>query len=185
MTKEIDFVMKKNVLWITQTAIAIALLIVMQAVTASMGQLVTGSIVNLILIVSVMIFGLASGLAVSALSPIFAKLLGIGPLWELIPFIMLGNMVLVLLWHLIAKRTFAKEPIPAVTAAVIAAVAKFLTLYVTIVLIAVPLLLNLPEGPAKTISTTFSLPQLVTALIGGAAALVILPLLKKALPKRA
>ncbi|MEA5016591.1 MAG: hypothetical protein VB099_18720 [Candidatus Limiplasma sp.] len=173
--------MKKNVLWITQTAIAIALLIVMQAVTASMGQLVTGSIVNLILIVSVMIFGLASGLAVSALSPIFAKLLGIGPLWELIPFIMLGNMVLVLLWHLIAKRTFAKEPIPAVTAAVIAAVAKFLTLYVTIVLIAVPLLLN----PAKTISTIFSLPQLVTALIGGAVALVILPLLKKALPKRA
>lgn len=176
--------MKKNVLWITQTAIAIALLIVMQSVAAPMGQLVTGSIVNLILIVSVMLLGLASGLAASALSPIFAKLLGIGPLWELIPFIMAGNMVLVLLWHLIAKRAFAKEPLPGITAGVIAAVAKFLTLYVTIVQIAIPLLLNLPEKQAQVISTTFSIPQLVTALIGGALALLILPLLKRALPQR-
>lgn len=177
--------MKKNVLWITETAAAIALLIVMQAVTAPLGNtLITGSIVNLILIVSVMIFGLPSGLTISALSPIFAKLLGIGPLWEIIPFIMLGNMVLVLLWHLIGKRPFAKQPLPHLTAGVIAAVAKFLVLYGTIVKIAVPFLLRLPEGPAKVVSSTFSLPQLVTALIGGGLAIFILPLLKKALPER-
>lgn len=177
--------MKKNVLWITQTAAAIALLIVAQAVTGSMGQLVTGSLVNLILIVSTMVFGLGSGLAVSALSPVFAKLLGIGPLWEIIPFIMLGNMALALLWRLIGKRPFAREPVPAVAAAVAAAAGKFLTLYVTIVQIAIPLLLNLPEKQAQVISATFSLPQLLTALIGGALALIILPLLQKALPKNA
>lgn len=177
--------MKKNVLWVTQTAAAIALLIVMQAVTAPLGNtLITGSIVNLILVVSVMILGLPAGLTVSAVSPVFAKLLGIGPLWEIIPFIMLGNMVLVLLWHLIGKKSFAKQPLPHLTAGVIASVAKFLVLYGTIVKIAIPYLLRLPDGPAKAITATFSLPQLVTALIGSGVAIVILPLLQKALSQR-
>ncbi len=172
--------MNKKVLWITQTAIAVALLIVMQAVTAPLGNtLLTGSIVNLILIVSVMIFGLASGLTVAAISPIFAKLFGIGPLWELIPFIMLGNMVLVLLWWLIGNRTFAKPPVPYIVTAVVAAAGKFLTLYAGVVLVAIPLL-NLPDKQAGVISAMFSFPQLFTALIGGALAVLILPLLKKA-----
>ena len=62
-----------------------------------------------------------------------------------------------------------------------AALAKFLILYVGIVQIAVPLLLELPEPQAAVISNMFSIPQLLTALLGGGIALLVLPTLKKAI----
>ncbi|HBP37152.1 MAG TPA: ECF transporter S component [Clostridiales bacterium] len=177
----------EKTLWITRTGVMIALLIVMQAATAPLGStLITGSIVNLLLIVAVMIGGLTSGLSVAILSPVIAKLLGIGPLWELIPFIAVGNMVLVLLWHIIGNRNLKNKLAAPVIALVTAAVAKFLVLYFGIVVIAIPLLLNLPEKQALVISSLFSYPQLITATIGGVLALTILPVLKKALrPKQA
>ena len=54
-------------------------------------------------------------------------------------------------------------------------------LYVGIVQIAVPLLLHLPERQAAVVSNMFSIPQLVTALAGGAFALPLIPRLKKAI----
>ena len=94
---------KQKVLWITETAILLALLLVFQVVTKPLGQLVTGSLVNLVLIVAVMVAGLASGLTIAIVSPILASILGISPLWVLVPFIALGNTVLVLIWHFIAN----------------------------------------------------------------------------------
>ena len=175
----------RKVLWITQTAVLTALLIVTQAVTASLGNtLVTGSMVNLILIVAVMLAQLSSGLTVAAISPIFAKFLGIGPLWSLIPFIVIGNMVLVWVWHLLGNRKFGKPAIGYIIALVAAAIGKFLALYIGVVQIAVPYLLQLPDPQAVAISGMFSIPQLVTASIGGALAVIILPLLKKAAASR-
>jgi len=104
----------------------------------------------------------------------------------LIPFIAVGNMVLVLLWHIIGNRNLKNKLAAPVIALVTAAVAKFLVLYFGIVVIAIPLLLNLPEKQALVISSLFSYPQLITATIGGVLALTILPVLKKALrPKQA
>ena len=174
----------QKVLWITQTAMVIALLIVLQAATAPLGNtMITGSLVNLMLVIGVMVGGLASGLTVAVLSPIFAKIFGIGPLWALIPFIALGNIALVLCWHFVGKRRFTAPVIVRGMAAMTAAVAKFLVLYVGIVQVAVPVLLQLPEKQAAMISATFSFPQLVTALIGGGLAIIVLPLLGKALKK--
>ncbi len=171
---------KNKILWMTRTAIFIALLIVLQAITAAFGStIVTGSIVNLLLVVSVMTCGLASGACVAAISPVVAKFLGIGPLWELIPFIMAGNLVLVLLWHFVGNRQ-TKNPYTAYFIALpVAAAGKFFTLYICIVQIAVPILLKLPEPQAAVITSLFSIPQLVTALVGGAAAIAIFPQLKK------
>ncbi len=173
----------KNILWITRTAVFTALLIVIQAATAPLNvTLVTGSLVNLILILSVMTCGLLSGLTVAALSPFFAKLLGIGPaFWTLIPFIALGNIVLVFVWHLVANRRIVNSMVSHIMALVLAAVLKFLMLYAGIVMIAVPVLMGLPEKQASVLSATFSFPQLITASIGGAVAMLILPTLKKAL----
>lgn len=143
--------------------------------------IVTGSIVNLLLIVSVMTCGLASGLTVAAVSPVMAKFLSIGPLWALIPFIMAGNIVLVLLWHFIGNRGIGGKKSSAYIAALIsAAAAKFLVLYIGIVQIAVPIFLGLPGPQAAVISNMFSIPQLITALIGGALAVFLFPRLKKA-----
>ncbi|MDR2939715.1 MAG: hypothetical protein LBV08_05270 [Clostridiales bacterium] len=175
---------KINVYWVTHTAVFIALLIVMQMVTAPLGNtLVTGSIVNLLLIISVMVSGYPSGLAVAVISPALAKFFGIGPLWGLIPFIVLGNITLVSIWYFIAGKANGFKIRNYTFTLVVAAVAKFLVLYIGIVRIALPFILNLPEQQSAVISGMFSIPQLFTALVGGATATAALPLLKNALSK--
>jgi hypothetical protein len=170
----------KKTLWITTTGILVALTIVLQAVTAVMGQLVTGSLVNLILIVAVMLCGLPSGIIVGLITPVVAKFLGIGPLWSIVPFIILGNAVIVTVWHFTSKMSFANKYVVRCAAAIAGAVCKFVTLYIGIVRFAVPFLLELPEPQANVVSTMFSVPQLFTALIGGSVAVLILPVLEKA-----
>ncbi len=173
--------MNKKVLWITQTGVLVALLIIAQAVTSSLGNtIVTGSIVNLILIVAVMLCGVYTGASVALISPIFAKFFGIGPLWSLIPFIALGNVVIVIVWYLIGNKNAKKPMVMYVIACVVGAVCKALTLYITIAQFAVPILLQLEEPQASVISATFSLPQFITATIGGVLAIAVLPVLKKA-----
>ncbi len=176
---------KKTVLWITRTAIFLALLIAFQFITAPLGTtLVTGSLVNLMLIVSVMTCGLPSGLTVAVISPVLAKLLGVGPLWEIIPFIILGNITISLLWHLIGNRKIVNTYVPLVIAAIVAGTAKFAVLYFSIVQIAIPFLLNLPEQQAAVISGMFSVSQLFTALIGGTVAIIVIPPLRKVIKKQ-
>ena len=174
---------KQRILWITRTAVFIALLVVWQAASAPLGNtLITGSIVNLLLIVSVMTCGLASGLTVASVSSFMAKLLGIGPLWSLIPFMIAGNVTLVLLWHFIGNRNMGgKRYMAYITALIVAAISKFLVLYIGIVRIAIPILLGLPEQQAAAITSIFSVSQLFTASVGGALAFVLIPRLKKAI----
>jgi hypothetical protein len=170
----------KYTLWITTTAVFVALIISVQAVTASFSQFVTGPLVNMILIVAVMTYGLPSGLTVAALSPVCAKLIGIGPLWQIVPFLMLGNAALAFAWHIIGKMKFAKKYAVRVTALAAAAAIKFLVLYLGIVRLALPFLLDLPEAQTATVAGMFSIPQLFTALAGGALAIAVLPVVEKA-----
>jgi len=60
---------KNRIRWIAETAVFIALLVTLQAVTKSMSQFITGSMVNLVLIASTLVSGFASGLTVAAISP--------------------------------------------------------------------------------------------------------------------
>ena len=98
--------MNSKVVRITETAAMTALLIALQAVTRSAGQYVTGSCVNAVLALTVLLVGLWSGVVVAALSPFFAFLLGIGPqLPQIVPAIAVGNLVfVVLLWALTRRR---------------------------------------------------------------------------------
>ena len=170
---------RSNVLWITRTGVFIALLIVMQVVTSGLSnQLITGSIVNLILIISVMTCGMATGVSVGIISPIVAKFFSIGPIWTIIPFIIIGNCVLVLLWYIIGNQNFKTKKLSYILALLVASLSKFLTLYYGIVKFAIPTLLDVPEKKAVILSNMFSVPQLVTALIGGGLAIIILPILK-------
>lgn len=176
--------MSKKVLWITETAVLIALLVVLQAATAPIpkpfGQYVTGSCVNAVLGVAALYVGLSSGLVVALVSPFFAFLLGIGPqLIAIVPAIAAGNAVLVVVLWLLARKQVLWQNALGVAAA---ACAKFLTLYLLVVML-ICNVMALPEPQVKTFSAMFSWPQLVTALIGGAAALVIAETLRKALKR--
>lgn len=168
--------MNKKIKWITQTAINTALVIILQVMTSSLGNtFVTGSLVNMVLIVSVLMCGVSVGTAVAATSPIYAKLIGIGPLWSIIPCIALGNITLVLVWHLLGNKKGTY-----IGAWIAGTVAKFIVLYVGIVKFMIPVMLDLPEKQASMISATFSMPQLITAGIGGGIALAMMPMIRKA-----
>ena len=164
---------------ITRTAILLALLVALQYATSSLGQLVTGSCVNLVLAVAALFAGLWSGVAVAAVSPFFAFLLGVGPkLAAVVPFIALGNLVYVLLLSLWGGKR-GDSPLRRLFAVGAAAGCKALALYVLVVRLLLPTL-GLPEAQAALMSRMFSWPQFVTALVGGCLALAVVPALKRA-----
>lgn len=171
--------MKNKTLWLVRTGLLIAILILLQTVTKAGGQFVTGSCVNAVLAVAVLTCGITSGLTVALLSPFMAFVLGIGPaLIYIVPAIAVGNTVFVLLLYLF----YSKKIWTQVAALFVAAVTKFIVLFS---LVAVLLCNILPLKPMqiKTFQAMFSWPQLVTALIGGALALAIVPVIKKAIKK--
>ena len=181
--------MNKRIRWITETAIMLALLVTLQALTKGFGQFVTGSFVNAVLAVTVLVAGIGSGVTVALISPVLAYLLGIAPQILTVPAIMVGNTVYVVLLYLIADRN-GKNIGKQAAAWLLAAIAKFAALYLIVVKVICGVLASslltagtLKEPMLKALPATFSWPQLVTALIGGAVALAIVPLLRKALHK--
>lgn len=181
--------MNKKVLWITETAVMLALLVALQALTKPAGQLVTGSCVNTILAISALAGGLGCGLTVALISPILAFLLGIAPQILTVPAIMVGNSVFVILLYFLADRS-GKKIVKQVIAWIVAAVAKFAVLWLIVVqlicgVMAPSLLASgaMKEPMLKVLPATFSFPQLITALIGGAIALLIAPVILRALHK--
>ena len=182
-------IMSKKIRWITETAVMLALLVSLQALTKPMGQLVTGSCVNTILAVSALVGGLSCGLVVALCSPVLAFLLGIAPQILTVPAIMVGNTVFVVLLSGFADKS-GKNLDKQIVAWISAAVAKFAALYAIVVWLVCGVLSEslLASGVMKApmlqaLPATFSWPQLFTALIGGAVALVITPMLRKALHK--
>ena len=179
--------MNKKVRWITETAILLALLVTLQAVTKGFGQLVTGSCVNAVLAVAALMGGLASGLVVALVSPVLAFLLGIAPQILTVPAIMVGNSVYVVLLCLVADKS-GKNLLRQIGAWLLAAAAKAAVLYLLVAKLICGVLAEqllaagtLKEPMLKALPATFSWPQLFTALIGGAVALLIVPVLRKAL----
>lgn len=179
--------MQRKIRWITETAIMLALLVTLQALTKGFGQLVTGSCVNAVLAISALVGGVGCGITVALTSPVMAFLLGIAPQVLTVPAIMAGNTVYVVLLYLLASKS-GKQPLRQLIAWAVSATAKFAVLYAIVVGLICGVLSEalLAAGTLKppmlqALPATFSWPQLVTALIGGAAALLILPVLRKAL----
>ena len=178
--------MRKKLLWITETAAMLALLIALQALTKPLGQLVTGSCVNAVLAVTVLVAGMSSGVTVAVSSPVFAYLLGIAPQLVTVPAIMIGNAAFVAVLRLAdgGTKTFWKN----VIAWLAAALCKFALLYVLVVVVVCGVAADaliaagLLKAPMlNALPATFAAPQLVTALIGGGLAMLVVPVLKKAL----
>jgi len=172
--------------WITRTAVLIALLIAVQwgsAFTqAFAGQYITGSLVNCVLAVAALLGGVWSGLTVALISPFAAFSLGIGPkLIQIVPCIALGNATLVLCLYAWFGKKMPKLWLRFCGVAVSAA-AKFAVLFTAVVLVVIPWMGDaLKPAQVQTFTAMFSWPQLVTALIGTTLAMLILPVLKKAM----
>ena len=174
----------KKTTWIARTAVCLALLLAVQFFTKSLGQLVTGSCVNLVLAVAALLGGIWSGVTVALVSPFCAYLLGIGPaFFPLVPCVALGNAVYAVLFGLLAGKFLQKKKLPAAYGSmVLAAAAKFVTLYLVLVRLVAPAVV--PAAKLSTVTAAFTWPQLLTAVIGGVLACLIAPVLCRALGKR-
>lgn len=177
-----------KILWITRTGVLIALLVVLQWATAGTsafaGQYITGSCVNAVLAAAALTAGVWSGVVVAILSPFCAFLLGIGPkLIQLVPAIALGNLVFVVVLSCAIgteRRPLWRQALGLVGAAGL----KFAVLYVAVVRVILPLLASGLKPPQVAAFTAmFSYPQMITALIGGTVALLIAPVIRKAIQK--
>ena len=178
---------RKRILWITQTALFIALLVSAQIFTQPFGQFVTGSSVNFILVAACIFIGLPAAIMVGVVSPVLAFAITGRPVFPvLIPFVMAGNTALVVAVHFIFAKSYVVTArfsfIRAGAAVVIGAVLKFLVLWVGVVRVALPFLIPGILPPQVTALTLmFSWPQLVTALIGSGLAMIFAPLLRTAI----
>ena len=121
--------MHKNMRWITETAVMLALLVALQALTKPMGQLVTGSCVNAVLAITVLVVGMGSGIAVALISPVCAFLLGIAPNFVTVLPIMVANVCFVVLLRTISGKPFWRQAVALATAAGV----KFGVLYLLVV----------------------------------------------------
>jgi len=175
----------KKLLVLAQTAVMLALLIGVQLATSPLkNQFITGTLVNLVLLISVFMIGLGGGLTVAAVSPVLAFFFGMGPQFiQIVPFIAVGNMIFVSIAGLVRKHVITKgvkETLITSGGLVAASAAKVLFLWVGVVIIALPLIPGIPEKQIAMLSLMFSWPQIVTSLIGSALAIAVAPLLKKA-----
>ena len=191
--------MKNKIRWITETAVMLALLICLQWVGSFVPdqmtkQLITGSLVNCVLAVTVLVAGMGSSITVALISPICAFLFGIAPNFVTVAPIMVGNVCYVVLLRLIIGKSLKpvwKQPVALVSAAVV----KFGVLYLLVVRLICGIASNALLGKKigevvvlappmlKMLPTMFAWPQLATALIGGTLALLVVPVIRKALKR--
>jgi len=178
---------RARVLWITQTAVFVAILVCIQVFTGPLGQFVTGSMVNFTLVAACVLIGLPAAAIVGVLSPFIAFLITGRTIFPvLIPFVMVGNVALVAAVSFISVKSFVNLNIVAYArigaAIIVGSVLKFLILWVGVVHVALPFLIPGILPPQVTnLSAMFSWPQLVTALIGSTLAMIIMPNLMRAL----
>jgi len=104
--------LKSKIRWIVETALFLALLIVLQTITKPLGTIVTGSAVNFILIATTLLVGISSGITIAVVSPFLALLLGIVPLpIYIVPVVVLGNLVIVIAYGLILRKAINLDTI--------------------------------------------------------------------------
>ena len=149
--------------FVTRTGLLLALTIGLQLLSRSLGgtQLITGSLVNMMLLLSTMILGWQGGAAVGFFTPIIAVLLGIMGVPVLVPAIIIANLVLVISHYFINDYN-------QYLALGVGAIAKFLVLSVS-----VKYLLQVPPPVVKMMQ----IPQLYHAVIGGLFAIALFRIL--------
>ncbi|RQD69641.1 MAG: ECF transporter S component [Tindallia sp. MSAO_Bac2] len=147
---------------LTKTAVLLALALVFQIGLASLAQPVVGPLVNMVLILAVLKVSPAAAIMIGCMTPLAAYMLGIMPLFPVLPVIMAGNAVYILLFSAFYKYNQW-------LAVFSAAIAKFFLMAMLIRLMAFTIFSGIP-GP---LITALSLPQFYTALIGGSVAILV------------
>jgi len=122
-------------------------------------QMITGPIVNATFFASVILLGTQAGMMVALIPSIIALSVGTlpAPLAPMVPYIMLGNVLLVLIFGFLKDKNYW-------LAVGFSSLVKFLWLFATSTIV-IDLLLK--KELAQSVALMMSWPQLLTALLGG------------------
>ena len=171
-----EYKMKSKVKYITAAAVLLAICIVSQ-LFKNLSVFITGPIINACLIIAVLTCGYFWGLVLSILTPVTAFLITGAPIMKavpaLMPLIMAGNAVLVtVVWLFVRKK---KKYLNVVLGGVIGSLLKagFMTLTISYGLLTVVTLPEKLQAMLPVLQSTYSVTQLITALIGTAYACII------------
>ncbi len=134
-------------------------------------QAITGTIVNAVLFISAVFLGIRGAVLIALVPSIFSLSVGLLPavLAPTIPFIMIGNIILILVFDFLRKKNYWLGMISA-------GVLKFIFL-ASVSSVVINLLLK--KEIAHQVAMMMSWPQLLTALSGGAIAYLVLKALNK------
>jgi len=172
--------MESNIKKLVQSSLLLAMGIIFQIIgrnVPQINQFLVGPMINCILILTTFICGRWWGLGVGILTPILAWFVGqlATPLAPFIPFIIIGNFLFVFLFSLFKEGKILKRAIGVIVGAVVKY--AFLTLAATKLISLFSL--NFPAKVTKVLAISMGIPQLITALIGGAFAIILIELLKR------
>jgi len=162
----------QRTVFISRLAILLALTMIVQMI--GLPQPVTGPLVNLILILSVLLLNIKAAIVIGGITPLLALWRGQLPalLAPMIPFIVLGNILFVFVFggcRILLRRFRLNAWIVDLIALVAGAGVKFLLLWSGAVWF-VPLIFGKAFSPQFIFM--MSTPQYLTALIGGGLALI-------------
>lgn len=152
------------------TGLMLALCIVFQSMK-SLSTYLTGSAVNCIIVITTLACGMVCGGIVAVLTPLIAFVMGQTPIMKLIPamvfVIMVGNLCMVIFPGWLKKKQL-------LVGLAAGSVVKALFLWLVVWYVMLPFFgTNVPEAMQTAVKTTFSVTQLITALIGSGVAWVI------------
>ncbi|MBW9151199.1 ECF transporter S component [Clostridium estertheticum] len=169
-----------NVNDLIKSSLFLALAIVFQVVGKSfpgISQFFVGPAVNAVLILTAIICGGTYGVLVGSLTPLLAYLTGqlASTLGPFIPFIITSNILFVLSFIILNKQgKYGKY-----LGIIIGSFIKYIFLSISASKL-IPLFeLNIPTKIINKLVITMGIPQLITALIGGFFALIIISILRK------
>ena len=178
--------MKNRTRFLTRTALLLAAVIAFQLIGKLIpyNNFIVGPVVNDALLVATAAAGVWSGITISVIAPLVSAFTNKAPIAPLVlgfsPFIIIGNIIIVLSFWLFRKREELPGGIPGGVAGVaVGSVLKFGFLYGAITVFT--RLVEMKPQQAVTLTGLFSWPQLFTAIAGGIIALIILRLAGKAL----
>ncbi len=139
-------------------------------------QAITGPIVNATLFISVMLLGARYAILIGLIPSLVALSVGLLPivLAPMVPFIMMGNTILILIFDYFKEKNYWYGVI-------LASVLKFLFLFGASSFV---MNLILKKEIATKVATMMSWPQLFTALAGGIVAYLFLKMLNMEIKNR-
>ncbi|MBN1572813.1 MAG: ECF transporter S component [Deltaproteobacteria bacterium] len=166
--------LEKGTKVIARTAILLALTAAIQiagryftSFLGPMNMFIVGTLVNACLLISVEYAGIKGASVIAFVTPFTAVLTGAPVPIPFLPFIGIGNFILVLVFYLLKRRIYGIG---------VGAILKFSFLFAS-----VAIFLKMTSLPAKLVGAlyfAFSWPQIVTALLGGVVYLAVTRVLK-------